>query len=97
MKLSLSFEFAGISWLVTADVNDAWELEQVLRVEVYDSLLGSYKTVTCQLQAFAGAMQDQLSEAIADERQAAKDFWADNAFERTREEGKIKKEKVWQR
>lgn len=88
MELELNFEFAGIEWLVTVEVNDEWGLEQVFKVETYDTLLGDYKTVTCNLAEFEEAMQDWIYEAIEEEKTAAYAFAMDLKCEQAREEGR---------
>lgn len=89
MELELNFKYAGIEWLVTVDVNDEWGLEQIFKVEVYDNVLGDYKLITCDLEAFEKDMTDQINDAIEEEKSAAKAFAEDMAFEQAREEGRL--------
>lgn len=89
MELELNFKYAGIEWLVTVDVNDEWGLEQIFQVEVYDNVLGDYKLITCDLEAFEKDMTDQINDAIEEEKTAAKAFAEDMLFETAREEGRV--------
>ena len=84
MELTLNFEFAGIEWQVLVSVNDDWSLDTVFKVEVYDKVIGCYKLIPLdakKLSEFETAMQDQLNDAIDDERNAAKAFAEDMAYE----------------
>ena len=90
MELTLNFKFAGIEFLVSACVNDEWELDYVHKVEIYDSVLGDYKLIPLkpkELLEFEKAMQDQLFDAIEEEKNAAKEFAEDLSYEQAREEG----------
>lgn len=90
MGLTLNFKFAGIEWQVLACVNDEWGLDYVVKVEVYDKVIGDYKLIPLGVkdcEAFEKAMQDQLYNAIEEEKNAAKAFAEDMAYEQAREEG----------
>lgn len=92
MELTLNFKFAGIEWQVLASVNDDWTLDTVFKVEVYDKVIGYYKLIPLdakKLSEFENDMQDQLNDAIDDERNAAKAFAEDMAYEQAREEGRL--------
>ena len=89
MELELNFKYAGIDWLVTVDVNDEWGLEQVFKVQSMDKKTNKLVDIPCDLQEFEKDMQDYLYDEIECEKQAAKDFWADMAYETAREEGRL--------
>ena len=92
MELTLNFEFAGIEWQVGVCVTYEWELDSVHSVAVYDNALKLFRPIPLKakgLGEFEKAMQDQLIDAIDDERNAAKAFAADMAYETAREEGRL--------
>lgn len=84
MELELSFNHAGIDWLVTAEVNDEWGLEQIFKVQIYDKTKRSYVTVPCDFDEFEKEMQDKLQEALEEEQTAAYEFAMDMKFEQAR-------------
>lgn len=85
MELELSFKNAGIDWLVTAEVNDEWGIEQIFKVQIYDKSKRSYVTVSCDFAEFEKEMQDQLQDALEEEQTAAYEFAMDMKFEQARE------------
>lgn len=85
MELELNYKYAGIDWQVTVDVNDDWELEQIFKVEAYDNKAKKYQVINCDLVEFEHAMQDQLQDALEEEKTAAYEFAMDMKFEQARE------------
>lgn len=85
----LVFDYAGIAFKVTASINLDGDLEEVLKVEVWDDKSKKYIPIPCHLDKFAKDMQDQLTDAFELNKLAKRLFLEDMAYETAREEGRL--------
>ena len=82
--MELYFEFAGVNYRVTANV-DEHTVEDVSQVEVMDHS-GKYVCVKVDVSAFLETMEDVLNEAVEEAEEDLRLMHEDMMYETAREE-----------
>lgn len=85
--MKLYFEFAGINYRVTADVEEH-TVEYVSQVEIMDHS-GKYVRVKVDVSAFLETMQDILNEEVEEAEEDLRLMHEDMMYETAREEGRL--------
>jgi hypothetical protein len=85
--MKLYFEFAGVNYRVTADVEEH-TVEYVSQVEVMD-YSGKYIRLTVDVSAFLETMQDILNDEVEEAELDARLMHEDMMYETAREEGRL--------
>ena len=85
--MKLYFEFAGVNYRVTADV-DEHTVEYVSQVEVIDHS-GKYVRVKVDVSAFLETMQDILNDEVEEAEEDLRLMHEDMMYETAREEGRL--------
>ena len=83
----LYFEFAGVNYRVTADVEEH-TVEYVSQVEIMDHS-GKYVRVKVDVPAFLETMQDILNEEVEEAEEDLRLMHEDMMYETAREEGRL--------
>lgn len=85
--MKLYFEFAGVNYRVTADVEEH-TVEYVSQVEVMDHS-GKYVRVNVDVSSFLETMQDILNDEVEEAELDARLMHEDMMYEQAREEGRL--------
>lgn len=85
--MKLYFEFAGVNYRVTADVEEH-TVEYVSQVEIMDHS-GKYVRVKVDVSAFLETMQDILNDEVEEAELDARLMHEDMMYETAREEGRL--------
>ena len=85
--MKLYFEFAGVNYRVTADV-DEHTVEYVSQVEIMDHS-GKYVRVKVDVSAFLETMQDILNDEVEEAEEDLRLMHEDMMYETAREEGRL--------
>lgn len=85
--MKLYFEFAGVNYRVTADVEEH-SVEYVSKVEIMDHS-GKYVRVNVDVSAFLETMQDILNDEVEEAELDARLMHEDMMYETAREEGRL--------
>lgn len=89
----LEFKFAGIRFLVYADVisgetiGDSY-IDYIIGVHVWDENEKKYISISCDLDAFAHDLSDQIQEALEDALENDRLAYEDMAYDAWRENNK---------